>query len=96
VNIAVAMISDAQDDNFDDAILITADSDQIPTVRYIRSAYAEKRVIVAFPPGRHSNDLAPVTSKTFHIQRITLEQSQFPEEVKSKANFILTRPKTWA
>ena len=96
VNIVVAMISDAQDDNFNDAILITADSDQIPTVKYVRSAYPEKRVIVAFPPGRHSNDLAPVASKTFHIQRITLEQSQLPDEVKSKANFMLTRPKTWA
>jgi uncharacterized LabA/DUF88 family protein len=96
VNIAVSMISDAQDDNFDDAILITADSDQVPTVKYIVSAYSSKRVIVAFPPDRHSLELAPVASKAFHIPRKALEESQLPQEVKSKANFILSRPKTWA
>lgn len=94
VNIAVSMISDAQDDKFDDAILITADSDQIPTVRYIRNAYPEKRVIIGFPPGRYSTDLAPVANRTFQIQKSTLQQ--LPEELKSKANFTLTRPKTWA
>lgn len=96
VNIAVTMISDAQDDNFDDAILITADSDQIPTVKYITSTYGGKRVIVAFPPGRHSNDLAPVASKTFHIQKSPIEESQLPEQIRSKSNFILSRPTTWA
>jgi uncharacterized LabA/DUF88 family protein len=76
VNMAVAMISDAQDENFDDAILITADSDQVPTVSYITNAYPNKRIIVAFPPGRHSNDLQPVATKTFHIGRREIEESQ--------------------
>jgi len=90
------MIADAQDDNFDDAILVTADSDQVPTVSYIKGAYPGKRIIIAFPPGRHSNDLNPVASKTFHIQKSAIEQSQLPEQVKSKIGFTLIRPTTWA
>lgn len=96
VNIAVAMISDAQDDNFDDAILITADSDQIPTVKYIRNAYPGKRVIIGFPPGRYSTDLAPAANKTFQVQKNTLRDSQLPDALESRAHFMLTRPKTWA
>jgi len=43
VNIAVALLTDAQEDRFDDAVLITADSDQVRTVEYIRNAYMDKK-----------------------------------------------------
>ena len=40
---AVALLTDAQEDRFDDAVLITADSDQVRTVEYIRNAYMDKK-----------------------------------------------------
>jgi hypothetical protein len=96
VNIAAALLIDAQEDNFDDAMLITGDSDQVGPVQYITKCYVDKRVIVAFPPGRHTADLEPpVASKTVHLQRKEFEASQFPEQVKSKSGFILERPKSW-
>ena len=51
VSIAVKMISDAFNNRFDRAILITADSDQIPTIKYIKGVLG-KFVSVRFPPGR--------------------------------------------
>jgi hypothetical protein len=97
VNMAVALICDAQDDRFDDAILITADSDQVPTVRYVKNTYPDKRIIVAFPPGRHSKDLEPpIATKNVHLGRQELfAKSQFPETVTSKTGFPLTRPTSW-
>ena len=96
VNIAVSLLTDAQEDRFDDAILITADSDQMRTVQYISNTYAEKRIIVAFPPGRHTADLEPPTaSKNVHLNQKQFENSQFPNEVISKSGFKLIRPHSW-
>ncbi len=96
VNIAVALLTDAQEDLFDDAILVTADSDQVRTVKYIKDAYPYKRVIVAFPPGRHTTDLEPpVATKNYHLEERKFAESQFPNEVTSKTGFKLTRPHSW-
>jgi uncharacterized LabA/DUF88 family protein len=54
VAFAVALVRDAFLDAFDRAILITADSDQIPAVRLIRETFPEKRLALMAPPGRIS------------------------------------------
>ena len=96
VNIATALLIDAQEDHFDDAVLITGDSDLVGPVRYITKCYQDKRVIVAFPPGRHTADLEPpVASKTVHLQRPEFAESQLPQEVTSKNGFKLTKPISW-
>jgi hypothetical protein len=96
VNIATALLIDAQEDNFSDALLITADTDLVGPVGYITRSYPSKRMIVAFPPGRHSADLAPpIASKDVHLQKKEFENSQFPEQVKSKSGFMLEKPKSW-
>ena len=51
VAIAVTMVSDAIATRFDRAILITADSDQVPTVRFI-AKLPEVQLTLIFPPGR--------------------------------------------
>ena len=96
VNIAISLLTDAQEDRFDDAILVTADSDQVGTVGYVTKTYPGKRVIVAFPPGRHSKDLEyPISSKTCHLGQREFEQSQFPSEIKSRSGHPLVRPHSW-
>ncbi|MBZ5694368.1 MAG: NYN domain-containing protein [Acidobacteriia bacterium] len=97
VNIAVSLLVDAQEDHFDDAILITADSDLVRPVSYVKNSYPDKRVIVGFPPGRHTNDLEPpIANKNVHLNHSGFFSTcQLPEEVKSKSGFPLTRPKSW-
>lgn len=51
VAIAVKLVSDALQGTFDRAILITADSDQIPTARYLQGI-AGISLSLVFPPGR--------------------------------------------
>ena len=95
VNISVSLLTDAQEDRFDDAILITADSDQMGTVKYVTDTYPTKRVIVAFPPGRSSTDLVPVASNVCHLGQKEFRESQFPNEVMSKTGYPLIRPHSW-
>jgi hypothetical protein len=95
VNIAVSLLGDAQDGHFDDAYLVTADSDQVGTVSYVREHYPDLRVIIAFPPKRVSNELRTVASGVFHLRESHFSGCQFPEELLSKKGFKLTRPISW-
>jgi uncharacterized LabA/DUF88 family protein len=52
VALAVTLVKDAFMDTFDRAILVTADSDQIPAVRLITDTFPQKRLTLMAPPGR--------------------------------------------
>ena len=95
VNIAVELLSDAQDDAFDIAIIISGDSDLTPPVRATLERYPERRVIVASPPSRHSSQLADAATAAFSIGRKKLKDSQLPDEVVKPGGFVLRRPTQW-
>jgi uncharacterized LabA/DUF88 family protein len=95
VNIATEMLIDAYQDYFDTALLVSADSDLVTPVRAVRSLFATKRVVVAFPPGRSSVDLKNAANASFIIGRGKLKNSQFPEKVTKPDGFVLQRPATW-
>ena len=95
VNIAVELLSDAYEDAFDTAIVISADSDLAHPITMIRERFAGKRVVVAFPPNRASKLLRSVATASFNIGRDVLRDSQLPECVASVDDSIFTRPPEW-
>jgi len=95
VNIATELLSDAFTNRFDVALLITADSDLVGPIQKVHHLFANKRVIVAFPPGRHSNALKNVARACLHINRGILAKSVFPNKVIKPDGFILRRPAAW-
>ena len=95
VNIAVELLSDAQDDAFDTAIVISGDGDLASPVRAIRDRYPEKRAIVAFPPRRHSAALRGAADGYFTVGRNVCRDSQFPDHVAKADGYVLTRPQRW-
>jgi len=95
VNVAVELLSDAFDNTFDTAIVISADSDLAPPISLISSRFPEKRIIVACPPDRRSQRLESVAHGYFSIGRKTIQDSQFPDRVIKPNGFVLTRPLRW-
>ena len=95
VNIAVEMLTDAFEDKFDCAILITADSDLIGPVKSVLRLFPQKKIVVAFPPDRFSFALKEAASASFTIGRKKIADSVFPNEVKKKDGFILKKPERW-
>jgi len=69
VNISVALITDAYQDKYDAAFLITGDSDLVGPIKAVRRIFPLKRVVVGFPPRRHSVQLARVANANFPIGR---------------------------
>jgi uncharacterized LabA/DUF88 family protein len=95
VNIAVELLADAFMNNFDVAILISADSDLVGPIKYINQLFTDKQIIVAFPPSRFSYELQKVANATFTIGRKKLAESVFPDNVTKNDGFILKRPDKW-
>lgn len=95
VNIAVEMLSDAFEDKFDVALVISADGDLTPLIRYIRQKFPNKLIVVAFPPKRYSDKLSSVAHAHFHIGRAMFARSVFPHEVRRADGFILRCPPQW-
>lgn len=95
VNIAVELMSDAFQDRFDVALLVTADSDLVGPVKAVKRLFSDKRVVSVFPPGRYSNALKQHAHAYTHIGRDALAQSVFSNEVVKADGFVLRRPPEW-
>ena len=95
VNIAVEMLSDAYQNLFDVALVISADSDLSPPVLAIKNLFPEKRVVIAFPPQRHSAQLQRLAHGFIQIGRASIARSAFPAKVPKADGFILRRPTEW-
>ena len=93
VNIAVSLLTDAHDDIFDTAIVISGDSDLSGPIDEVRRRYPRKRVIVAFPPDRVSQKLR--SGPWFTIGRDAFRDSQLPSQVINASGHVLTRPAKW-
>lgn len=79
VAIAAAILADAANDRFQRAVLMTADSDQIPLVKTLREVYPDKRITLSAPPGRADrarelgavvHDRTPLTIGRLHAHRL--------------------------
>ena len=96
VNISVQMLSDAYEEEFDTAFLITADSDQVGAIRTIKKLfYSSKQVGVILPPGRESINLKRAADFYLHIDQSSLGKSQLPEKITKPGGFSLVRPENW-
>ncbi len=95
VNIAVELLTDAFQDNFDVALLISADGDLVGPVKRVKQLFPHKRVIVVFPPKRHSNALQNASHVCLHLDRVVLARSVLPDEVVKANGFVLRRPSKW-
>jgi uncharacterized LabA/DUF88 family protein len=95
VYIAVELLTDAYQDLYDTALLISADSDLTPPLNALKRLFPTKRVIVAFPPNRPSQELKIVANAYFTIGRRNIARSLFPLEVRKPNGFVLRCPERW-
>ena len=95
VNITVELMTDAYRDQFDVALLVSADSDLVGAVKAVRLLFPDKRIVVVFPPARFSNALKATASAYVSIRRNLLAKCQFPDQVVKADGTVLWRPAEW-
>jgi uncharacterized LabA/DUF88 family protein len=95
VNISVELMTDAFQDQFDVALLVSADSDLIGPVQAVKRLFSQKRVVAVSPPARHSSALQQVVHGHLYVGRDVLAKSLFPAEVVKPDGYVLRRPDEW-
>lgn len=95
VNIATHLLMDAFHDEYDTAIIVSADSDLIPPIEMILNEWPNKKIIVAFPPDRRSGELSRKATDFFRIYEKVFRISQLPRKISTAAGNILERPQSW-
>lgn len=98
VGIAVSMVDDAHHDRCDHFVLISGDSDLVPAVRLIRSAYGQKRVTVYVPGAedvRRADELRQVANDAKPFPTALLRACQFPPTLTSRSGQTITKPDNW-
>lgn len=95
VNIAAQLLTDAYEDRFDIALIVSGDSDLTTPIRMLRQRFPQKRVIVAFPPNRRSDQLRRTANGTIVIGADKLRQNLLPDPVMTASGFALSCPQRW-
>lgn len=92
VNIAVELARRALIGEYDEAFLLTRDSDLVPAVKLVCDL--KKRVKIIAPLGlHHSKELGQVASARASIKEIHLERALFPQSVLGPdGTVVATRP----
>ncbi len=94
VNIATHLISDAYEDVFDQAFLISNDSDLLGPLKFIRAKFPKKKIKIICPPTRrHSKELWALATHRASIEEVHLQNSLFPaQEQDANGALIFKRP----
>lgn len=97
VNIAVWMLREAFRGNYDEAFLVSQDSDLVPGLELIGEMPKARRIKIIGPPERHhSKELCNVSTKQAKIKVVHLERCLMPEEIRDKGgNLIAKRPQKY-
>lgn len=89
VNLALACIIDAEDDVYDVAYLLTADSDQAATARTFRDRFKDKRLIPVAPPGQSvPKKTQSYSQRGFVLKKADIEQCVMGPVLRGKTGFI--------
>lgn len=96
VNLALNILIDCVDDIVDTVVLVTADSDQIPTIKMLKAKFPHKKLKVYFPPCRNSTDIRNQVGQVVFLENHEekFKLSKMPGEVTDGTKKY-TRPSDW-
>lgn len=97
VNIAITLLQSAYKDEFDIAIIFTADTDLAPAIKMVKDSFHNKIVKVAIPERRMGKRHALVDAAhgKFKIVESQLMRSLFPEKIITVNGKEITRPEKY-
>lgn len=95
INIAVEFFTDAMAGEIQTAVLVTNDTDQVPVIERVQTLTG-CRVIVAEPPGRHSDELRSVATGYIHITWAMMRDSLLPASFHDSDGVQHHCPAEWA
>jgi uncharacterized LabA/DUF88 family protein len=93
VNLACHLVSDAWEDLFDVAAVISNDTDLVEPIRIVTRKKRKQVILVSPGPWNSAQKLIDVASSLRHINASILKDSQFPVTIPGTS---IRRPDSWA
>ncbi len=95
VNIAIQLLKSAMENEYDKAIIISGDSDLIPSVEAIKTSFPVKKIGVVIPRNRRAKELVDICDFHMKLKEKHLASCVFPETIDVGAGVILKCPDSW-
>lgn len=93
VNLAIAIIDGGHQDAFDNCYLVTADGDQLATIKLFRERFPDKKIISVSPPGRiHNKASRDSASNSAKITKEMVALSLFGHAAQGRDRLIKRPP----
>lgn len=97
INLSLSLFSDACDNVYDVAFLLTADTDQAATISFFRNKFPNKKVINVIPPGRApSQHLADLSHGRVKLTANHFDECALPEVIMKDGFKTIYRPPEYA
>lgn len=94
VNIGTMLLLDGMDKLYDEAIVISGDSDLAEPVRAANARFAPVHVLNPRPTG--SQELTRAATSYAHLDLTLLQSCQLPNSIQLASGNNITRPPTWS
>ncbi len=97
VRIATRLISDVVNKRCDISIIVSADSDLIPPIEFIREFDPIHKIFVYFPPARFSSNLYSLCNNFKKLDGAVkqFKTSILPTEIKLPNGYMIKKPENW-
>lgn len=95
VNIAIQLFKLSIEDKYDKAIIISGDSDLIPSISAVRNTFPHKKIGVIIPIGRRAEALKQTCDFHMKMKEKHLQSSLFEKEIDLGNNKKLVCPSEW-
>ncbi len=97
VNIAIQLVHRAYRDEYDVALVMTADSDLCPAIDLVAVNFPDKDIVVVTPPGRYN--IAREIRAKVEVKKIKekhLVNNLLPKDVYDNGVLVASRPSKYA
>jgi uncharacterized LabA/DUF88 family protein len=95
VNIAIKLFKLAIQDEYDKALIISGDSDLIPSIEAVKSTFPHKQIGVIIPIGRRAEQLKQTCDFYMKMKEKHLKASMLPDIINLGNSKKLERPQSW-
>ena len=95
VNIAIHLLKNAYENNYDKAVLVSGDSDLIPAIEAVKGAFPNKEFSLVIPIKRQARELKQIIGSSMSMKEQHLKTSQLPKKVTLTNGVVLQRPIQW-
>lgn len=95
VNLAIHLLKEAVNDTYDQAWVVSADTDIIPAIRAVKAMYPKKRIGVLFPFNRNSYELKQYADIYRFTKLGDYSQCQLPDPYTTSKGIVLKKPMKW-